>query len=74
MRSHEVKEEGYEVEADGRVVTIFSAPNYCDQSGNKGAVIKFKGADMSPHFVQFTAQPHPNIPAMHYARSPGMFR
>jgi serine/threonine-protein phosphatase 5 len=30
IRSHEVKDPGYEVEADGRVITIFSAPNYCD--------------------------------------------
>ena len=53
MRSHEVKDAGYEVEADGRVITIFSAPNYCDQVGNKGAIIKFKGIDMKPNFVQF---------------------
>ena len=24
------------------VITIFSAPNYCDVYNNKGAVIKFK--------------------------------
>lgn len=36
VRSHEVKEEGYEVEAEGRLITIFSAPNYCDSMGNKG--------------------------------------
>lgn len=53
VRSHEVKQDGYEVEADGRVITIFSAPNYCDQVGNKGALIKFKGSDMKPNFVQY---------------------
>lgn len=68
VRSHEVKDEGYEVEADGRVITIFSAPNYCDQMGNKGAFIRFKGNEMRPKFTQFTAVPHPNIPAMSYAR------
>ena len=35
VRSHEVKEEGYEVAHDGYCVTVFSAPNYCDQMGNK---------------------------------------
>jgi serine/threonine-protein phosphatase 2B catalytic subunit len=27
------------------VITIFSAPNYCDFYNNKGAVIKFKVID-----------------------------
>lgn len=51
VRSHEMKKEGYEVTHDGRVVTIFSAPNYCDQMGNKGAYIKFKGSEMKPVFT-----------------------
>lgn len=25
----------------GKCITIFSAPNYCDSTGNKGAVIRF---------------------------------
>jgi len=55
IRSHEVKDEGYEVEPDGKVITIFSAPNYCDQMGNKGALIKLKGKTLKPNFVKFTA-------------------
>ncbi|PXF47317.1 Serine/threonine-protein phosphatase 5 [Gracilariopsis chorda] len=66
VRSHEMKDEGYEVSANGRLVTIFSAPNYCDQMGNKGAFIRFK-PDMEPNFVQFTAVPHPHVPPMRYA-------
>jgi len=31
--------QGYEVEHGGKTITIFSAPNYCDQMGNKGAFI-----------------------------------
>ena len=41
IRSHEVKDEGYEIEPGGRVVTVFSAPNYCDQFGNKGCYAHF---------------------------------
>lgn len=73
VRSHEMKDEGYEVEADGRVITIFSAPNYCDQMKNKGAFIRFKGSDMRPQFVQFDAVEHPKIPPMAYSRNFGNF-
>lgn len=67
VRSHEVKDEGYELAHDGYCCTIFSAPNYCDQMGNKGAFIRFNGEDMVPHFTQFTAAPHPNVRPMQYA-------
>jgi serine/threonine-protein phosphatase 5 len=66
VRSHEVKEDGYGVEHDGKCITIFSAPNYCDQMGNKGAFIRFT-EDMEPRFTQFDAVPHPNKPPMMYA-------
>lgn len=55
IRSHEVKQDGYEQHHDGRVVTIFSAPNYCDFSANKGAWIRFKGSDMKPKYTKFDA-------------------
>lgn len=73
IRSHEVKDEGYVVEHDGQCITVFSAPNYCDQMGNLGAFVRFKGEDMVPHFQQFSAVPHPNIPPMRYASMFGQF-
>lgn len=68
IRSHEVKDEGYVIEHEGKCVTVFSAPNYCDQMGNKGAFARFK-KDMVPVYTQYTAVPHPPIPPMQYAGS-----
>lgn len=39
IRSHEVRMDGAEEEHNGRLITVFSAPNYCDSTGNLGAVI-----------------------------------
>ncbi|KAF3795044.1 Serine/threonine-protein phosphatase 5 [Nymphaea thermarum] len=55
VRSHEVKDEGYEVEHDGKLITVFSAPNYCDQMANKGAFLKFKAPEMKPEAISFSA-------------------
>ncbi|KAL7271837.1 Palmitoyl-protein thioesterase 1 [Rhizina undulata] len=71
IRSHEVRMEGYEVEHDGRCITVFSAPNYVDTSGNKGAYINV-GSDYKLHHNKFEAVPHPPIKAMAYAQSPLM--
>lgn len=70
VRSHEVKEEGYLVEHDGKCITVFSAPNYCDQMGNRGAFIKF-GPNCKPRFTQFSAVEHPPIRPMAYAGNMG---
>lgn len=66
IRSHEVRMEGYEVEHDGRCITVFSAPNYCDSTSNKGAFIKI-GPDYKLKYTKFDAVPHPNIKPMAYA-------
>ncbi|KIH48863.1 hypothetical protein ANCDUO_21064, partial [Ancylostoma duodenale] len=81
VRSHEVKPEGYEVHHNGKCITVFSAPNYCDQMGNKGAFITITGDNLSlqvylvesknfqPKFTSFEAVPHPMVPPMVYANS-----
>lgn len=48
IRAHEAQAEGYKMHKWAgenelpTIITIFSAPNYCDFYNNKGAVIKFK--------------------------------
>uniref|UniRef100_A0A1J3HMB1 Serine/threonine-protein phosphatase 5 n=1 Tax=Noccaea caerulescens TaxID=107243 RepID=A0A1J3HMB1_NOCCA len=69
VRSHEVKDEGYEVDHDGKLITVFSAPNYCDQMGNKGAFIRFEAPEMKPNIVTFSAVPHPDVKPMAYANN-----
>jgi serine/threonine-protein phosphatase 5 len=80
IRSHEVKE-GYVVEHDGLCITVFSAPNYCDSTGNKGAYIHLeldpatmddeKPRLLPPKFVQYEAVEHPNVRPMAYAAGMG---
>ncbi|KAJ9151750.1 Serine/threonine-protein phosphatase [Pleurostoma richardsiae] len=38
-RAHQVVEDGYEFSYDRQLVTIFSAPNYCGEFDNSGAVM-----------------------------------
>jgi len=39
VRAHQVVEDGYEFFADRQLVTLFSAPNYCGEFDNAGAVM-----------------------------------
>eukprot|EP01028_Stygiella_incarcerata_P005626 TRINITY_DN2354_c0_g1_i1.p1 TRINITY_DN2354_c0_g1~~TRINITY_DN2354_c0_g1_i1.p1 ORF type:complete len:478 (-),score=118.07 TRINITY_DN2354_c0_g1_i1:255-1688(-) len=67
VRSHEMMMDGYSVTHDGKCITVFSAPNYCDAMGNLGAYIHFDGDDMEPVFFKFSASPHPAVRAMQFA-------
>lgn len=68
VRSHEVRDNGYEEEHGGKLITVFSAPNYCDQMGNKGAFIHFnRSNNLKPQFTTFDAVPHPPVRPMQYA-------
>ena len=63
IRAHEVQEEGYKLmrpyKGHNSVVTIFSAPCYCDAYQNKGAYIEFDNGIV--RINQFEAMPHPFV-------------
>ncbi|CAD8162760.1 unnamed protein product [Paramecium octaurelia] len=65
IRAHEAQLEGYKMHRwKGSqdfpvVITIFSAPNYCDVYKNKGAVIKFENNTLN--IQQFKDTPHPYL-------------
>lgn len=67
IRSHEVKQDGYEMAHNDRCITVFSAPNYCDTMGNDGAIIRLKGPELRPDFLRFQAVTHPDMKPMAYA-------
>jgi len=74
IRSHQVKTNGYAVEHEskyGKLITVFSAPNYCDQMGNKGAYIQLTRSNdtLIPEYVSFSAVYHPPVQAMKYSMS-----
>ncbi len=54
IRSHELVDEGYQFLHENRVLTVFSASNYCGRSNNKGAYAVFK-EDLKPRLHTFVA-------------------
>eukprot|EP00002_Diphylleia_rotans_P002100 TRINITY_DN1129_c0_g4_i1.p1 TRINITY_DN1129_c0_g4~~TRINITY_DN1129_c0_g4_i1.p1 ORF type:complete len:796 (-),score=165.92 TRINITY_DN1129_c0_g4_i1:939-3326(-) len=63
IRSHEVKDNGYEVTHNGRCITLFSASNYTGTYGNKGAVAILDHASRLHMFTHTSvdAQRHSNL-------------
>lgn len=58
-RAHQLVMQGYNWSHEGRVVTIFSAPNYCYRCGNKAAIMEIDES-MKYHYLQFEAAPRSN--------------
>ncbi|KAJ1897590.1 Palmitoyl-protein thioesterase 1 [Kickxella alabastrina] len=68
IRSHQQMDEGYEIAHDGQMVTVFSAPNYCDSGTNKGAYIRIT-PELECTYHKFSAVAHPPVKAMAYANA-----
>jgi len=64
IRAHEAQIDGYKMHTwTGKsdfpvVITIFSAPNYCDVYNNKGAVIIFENNTLNIQQFNYTAHPY----------------
>nr|GEY53415.1 beta-amyrin 28-oxidase-like [Tanacetum cinerariifolium] len=45
---HELKDEGYEIDQDSKLITVFSAPNYCDQTRKHGGNRRSMSVEFDP--------------------------
>jgi serine/threonine-protein phosphatase 2A catalytic subunit len=70
-RAHQLIMEGYSSTHDQRVVTIFSAPNYCYRCGNQAAIMVLD-ENMQQQFIQFDPSPEKLQPST-TRRSPDYF-
>jgi len=62
IRSHEMKDKGHEWHHGKRVLTIFSAPNYVDSMGNKGAFVRIGNDGVKGlKITEFSSVPHPKV-------------
>ncbi|KAH8358145.1 hypothetical protein KR084_005523 [Drosophila pseudotakahashii] len=68
VRAHQVVEDGYEFFAERQLVTIFSAPNYCNIFDNSGAVLVVD-SNLVCHFV--IIRPRPGIRATGFESDSG---
>ncbi|XP_043828207.1 serine/threonine-protein phosphatase 2A catalytic subunit beta isoform-like [Dromiciops gliroides] len=62
-RAHQLVEQGYEWNHNEKVVTIFSAPNYCNRFGNRAAIMELDDP-IKYSFLQFDQAPQGKCPVV----------
>ncbi|KAJ1970843.1 phosphoprotein phosphatase PP4 catalytic subunit, partial [Dimargaris verticillata] len=55
-RAHQLVMEGYKLMFDEKIVTVWSAPNYCYRCGNVAAILEFD-EHLNKNFKIFNASP-----------------
>eukprot|EP00331_Platyophrya_macrostoma_P007337 CAMPEP_0176419364 /NCGR_PEP_ID=MMETSP0127-20121128/8004_1 /TAXON_ID=938130 /ORGANISM="Platyophrya macrostoma, Strain WH" /LENGTH=309 /DNA_ID=CAMNT_0017799829 /DNA_START=29 /DNA_END=958 /DNA_ORIENTATION=+ len=70
-RAHQLVMDGYQKTHEGRVVTIFSAPNYCYRCGNQAAVMEVDD-NLKMNYLQFDPAPKNDEPQVN-KRAPDYF-
>ncbi|CAN0416450.1 unnamed protein product, partial [Discosporangium mesarthrocarpum] len=67
IRAHAVQEDGYYRHFEKAlgpglppVITVFSAPNYCDRYGNRAAVLQLERDALEPSVMHFECVDHPD--------------
>lgn len=63
-RAHQVVDKGYEFSFGKKLVTIFSAPNYCGEYGNSGSVMTIDN-NLNCSFITFKPVLKPNQKVIH---------
>ncbi|OAY78148.1 Serine/threonine-protein phosphatase PP1 [Ananas comosus] len=69
-RAHQVVEDGYEFFADRQLVTIFSAPNYCGEFDNAGAMMSVDETLMCSFQILKPAEKKPKFGMLLYNITP----
>ena len=69
-RAHQVVEEGYEFFADRKLVTIFSAPNYCGEFDNAAAIMSINES-LCIKFNQFLPTDKKELDRINKIKRPG---
>merc|ERR1719188_2052749 len=69
IRAHEVKSNGF-LQDHPNLMSVFSAPNYLDTGGNKGAFLRLSptgaGGSLDVTPTSYAAVPHPDLKPMHH--------